>query len=227
MTRARPIDIALKVWLSMPGRDQSSLARELGVDPQHVTNWKARGMPAERHAAMAQVLGISVDQLLGLKPLTPNVGGGSLNEPPGRYGVASQGAQSTGRLQVSEVVRAQSGGQLVAIDASDDAPRGFVDIHQSHGDLLALRVRGDGLSPAIEDGEILIIDLAARPQAGERVLVRLTSGDRLCKRLLFERNDAISVADLGTKQISTLALADVQSMHPVSAVYSAHRWSPE
>lgn len=127
---------------------------------------------------------------------------------------------------MTEVVRAEAGGQIVAID-SDEAARGFVDLHQTGGDLSALRVRGDGLSPAIEDGEILIIDLDARAQAGERVLLRLRSGKRLCKRLLFERDDAISVADLSTKHTSTLQLSDVVAMHPISAVYSAHRWAAE
>lgn len=223
MKTARPIDIALSVWLSTPGRDQTSLALKLGVDPQHITNWKNRGLPASRHAAVAKALGISVDQLLGIKPLRqaagPRVSGDSLIN----YDAASKHAQSMGRLSVSETLRAELGGQL-ATTRGDDAPAGFIDVHQVTPGLLAVRVRGDGLSPAIEDGEILIIDAHASAQAGERVLLTLANGQRFCKRLLFERDDAVSIADLSTKQTTTIARADMVRIQPIIAVYSANRW---
>ena len=50
-----PIQRALDRALEL-GMNQSQFASALGVDPQHITNWKRRGMPAERHAAVAKLL---------------------------------------------------------------------------------------------------------------------------------------------------------------------------
>lgn len=61
----RPIDRALR-RAREKGMNQSLFAERLGVEPQHITNWKRRGMPPEWHARVAQVLGYTVDELLGL-----------------------------------------------------------------------------------------------------------------------------------------------------------------
>ena len=60
----RPIDRALRRARSR-GLNQTELANALGVDPQHITNWKRRGMPPEYHAKSADALDWSVDELLG------------------------------------------------------------------------------------------------------------------------------------------------------------------
>ena len=63
----RSIDRVLKL-AERRQMTQADLARALGVERQDVTNWKARGMPANRLAAAAQTLGCSVDYLLGRGP---------------------------------------------------------------------------------------------------------------------------------------------------------------
>ncbi|MFT0547840.1 helix-turn-helix domain-containing protein [Allopusillimonas ginsengisoli] len=50
--------------------NQSAFAARLGVLPQHVTNWKNRGLPAEQYQPIAEALGRSVDELLGRTPET-------------------------------------------------------------------------------------------------------------------------------------------------------------
>jgi transcriptional regulator with XRE-family HTH domain len=62
----RPIDRAL-TWAKERGWSQSDLARELGVTPQDITNWKKRGMPPEWYQRTADVLERAVDELLGRK----------------------------------------------------------------------------------------------------------------------------------------------------------------
>lgn len=60
----RPIDVALQL-AEEKGWNKSEFAGYMGVIPQHVTNWIKRGMPPERHAKAAEVLGVTVDRLLG------------------------------------------------------------------------------------------------------------------------------------------------------------------
>lgn len=64
---ARPIDRLLKRATEM-GMNQSQLAEAIKVEPQHITNWKSRGMPAAQHAAAARAVRMTVDELLGLTP---------------------------------------------------------------------------------------------------------------------------------------------------------------
>lgn len=47
------------------GWNQSDLASRLGVLPQHITNWKSRGIPPDKYVALADVLECSLDELLG------------------------------------------------------------------------------------------------------------------------------------------------------------------
>src|SRR5690606_34032471 len=44
---------------------QSELAKRLDLLPQHVSNWKTRGVPPERYEAIADALDCSIDELLG------------------------------------------------------------------------------------------------------------------------------------------------------------------
>lgn len=46
------------------GWNQSKFAELIGADKQHVTNWKSRGFPPARYAKTAEVLGITVEELL-------------------------------------------------------------------------------------------------------------------------------------------------------------------
>lgn len=47
------------------GWKQTELADKIGVKTQNITNWKTRGLPPEKLAVVAEVLGCSVDLLLG------------------------------------------------------------------------------------------------------------------------------------------------------------------
>ncbi|MGH8219950.1 MAG: hypothetical protein ACREUT_15515 [Steroidobacteraceae bacterium] len=60
----RPIDRALR-WAKGLDMGESAFAKELGVSPQRVTNWKRRGMPATFHAKAAKVTRHTIQELLG------------------------------------------------------------------------------------------------------------------------------------------------------------------
>jgi transcriptional regulator with XRE-family HTH domain len=60
----RPIDRVLEMARAK-GMNQVKFAEKMHVAPQHVTNWKSRGMPPEHLPKAADVLGCRVDDLLG------------------------------------------------------------------------------------------------------------------------------------------------------------------
>lgn len=63
----RVIDRALRLAKQRRQLNQSQFAKKMGVLPQHVTNWKRRGpdMPPEHYVNAADVIGCTVDELLG------------------------------------------------------------------------------------------------------------------------------------------------------------------
>jgi transcriptional regulator with XRE-family HTH domain len=69
--RERPIDVVLRL-ADAKGWTQSRLAKEMGVLNQHITNWKARGMPADQYEKAADVLDCSVDMLLSRTRYLPS-----------------------------------------------------------------------------------------------------------------------------------------------------------
>jgi hypothetical protein len=52
-----------------PPQKPQWLADRLGASAQVMTNWKKRGVPAARYRAIAEVLGLTVDQVEGVAPL--------------------------------------------------------------------------------------------------------------------------------------------------------------
>lgn len=59
LLRMRPIDRTL-LLAEERGMNQSDLARELGVPPQAITNWKSRGMPAAHMVSLSFSLQLKV-----------------------------------------------------------------------------------------------------------------------------------------------------------------------
>lgn len=70
------------------GWNQSEFAEAIGADKQHITNWKKRGFPPARYARTAEVLGVSVEELItGKKPATQVTSASRIAEPTTRlYG---------------------------------------------------------------------------------------------------------------------------------------------
>jgi transcriptional regulator with XRE-family HTH domain len=75
------IDRALKIAKDRHGWNQPEFAQRIGAEKQHITNWKARGMPPARYAKVANVLGITVDELLGNKPAKQTTSANRISEP--------------------------------------------------------------------------------------------------------------------------------------------------
>jgi len=62
------IEAELETRKDARGRPVAWMSKKLDVSIQTVNNWKTRGVPADRHQAIAAALGWSVDRLLGRAP---------------------------------------------------------------------------------------------------------------------------------------------------------------
>jgi len=90
----------------------------------------------------------------------------------------------------------------------------------------ALRVRGDSMSPAIEDGYYILVEPNGTCVPGEKVVIVMKDERKMCKKFLYERPDTVSVQSINGGTIHTLEKSEIEHMHPVAAVISPSKWRP-
>jgi phage repressor protein C with HTH and peptisase S24 domain len=71
--------------------------------------------------------------------------------------------------------------------------RGHVNARLPDASAYCLVIRGDSLSPSINNGWLIAIEPHAEPQPGEYVLVKTSSGQFMICELLYQRRDEISI----------------------------------
>lgn len=181
MPTERPIDIALRLAKSR-GWNQTELANRLEVSSAVISNWKARGMPAEQHERMAERLEISVDQLLGRVALTEDFDDFQM----------SKVTFNDHKVREVFVVGKGSGGFMPdRIWTDSDFPVGATDecapiaTNDIHAFLTA--VDGTSMVPRYNPGEFALVEPGTDPDIEDDVLVRLATGHTMIKRLLSRR----------------------------------------
>lgn len=58
--------VKMMKWSKDRGWNQSDVASRLGLLPQHISNWKRRGVPSDRLADISRLFESSIETLLGL-----------------------------------------------------------------------------------------------------------------------------------------------------------------
>lgn len=149
----RPIDIALRL-AKEKGLTQTAFGTLVGATSADVSNWKKRGMPAERHLDVALALGISVDSLFS----------GAPNVSPAPMG--------TKRVPVITSIQAGMWAEIVdSFQPGDAGDWLLTDIDLSDGSF-ALDIRGNSMEPEFKDGDRVIIDPEVAPQPGDFVAAK-------------------------------------------------------
>jgi phage repressor protein C with HTH and peptisase S24 domain len=88
----------------------------------------------------------------------------------------------------------------------------------------AVRIKGDGLAPAIENGVYLLVEPGAPVHNGERVLVNFKDGRKAIRKLLYERGGDLAVMLVTGGAQHTIEAAEVESVHPIFGIIEASRW---
>jgi SOS-response transcriptional repressor LexA len=168
LTMTRPIDTALAIAKKL-GHTQTAFADMLGATPADVSNWKKRGMPAERHLDAAKALGVTVDALLA----------GSIEN-------TSPGPELRGQVPVISWVKAGDWCNAADPHLPGEADR-WLDCPVSHStSTFALKVRGDSMTAptgggrTYPEGCFIFVDPDKRtPVNGERVVACLDGTDEV------------------------------------------------
>lgn len=169
---------------------------------QTVQQWE-NGMSAPRHtrlAVVAQVLGVSVEELLG---------------PPVTHAERVQQRHATVPLPIAGEIRGIEDGKLQVLQY--DEPKGHVHFPITDPKAYTMRVRGDMTAPRFRSGELIVVSPASPPGPGMDVLVRCKDGGVLLAVLAWERDDEVHLMALNeTYAATTLQRVDIESIELVA-----------
>lgn len=180
------------------GGNQSEMARFVGVSPQAVQKWIAGAAePRGKNLELAaEYLGVTPAVLKFGEAQSPVVGAQtqplSAEKKQVQTSEVEDGPQILGTPRLIPVVgRVQAGtdGMLHIDDFHPDHPDGYMLWYSSCIEAYALRVRGESMSPRYLPGEFVGVDPCAEVQPSDEVIVLLSDGRRMIKRLLWLRDE--------------------------------------
>lgn len=170
------------------GWNQSELAAKVGVTDQNITNWKKRGLPADKLAAAAEALGCSVDLLLGRSELVKSPVGLTLQAHP----------------VILDKVTVVPTISWEALMTTNPLPEVF-----------KLAAPDTSMAPKVAQGTLVELDRSLTPRPGDGVLVRDRDGHHYLRVYREKRpghweayaiNDAYSPLDSQADGLSVVAV---------------------
>lgn len=153
----------IKVLCDERGIKPATLAKTLGFSKNFFTEMKSgrvKSCSADRLAKIADYFGIGTDELLGEK-------------------------KSSVRVPIYGSVPA--GIPLEAIEEISGYEEITPELAKS-GKFIALRIKGDSMTPQICSGDVVIVRITADADTGDTVVVMIGGGDATCKKLRKEPN---------------------------------------
>lgn len=153
-------------WARDKGWNQTQLAERLGVTPAHITNWKSRGLPADRYLDVANLFGKSLDEVAGLSE-ERNV---------------SAGPTVTGLIPILSTVQAGMYKEIYEFHLSEVETTPTTAPIRRY--TFALRVEGDSMEPTFPEGYIVIVEPDEEARPGDFVVARNGDNEATFKQLI-------------------------------------------
>lgn len=217
---------------------QADFARASGISPTYVTRMlKDDTSPSRKR--IGEGLARQIEDRLNLPALwldtareRANLDVHAAEPPPSAYpgqrpsDRSPQAGISTGRdagTPVTAVARLIEDGFFEQLPFDGRQTDGWVPALTDNA-AYALRVKGDSLAPAIENGQYLIVLPGAEPHPGERIVVSFKDGRKAILKLLFRRADTLAVTRLAGGIQQTLEREDLAYVHAVFGLVEASRW---
>lgn len=152
----------LKKLMIINGKSQSDLVVDLNFRQNTVSNWMNGKMypRAEAIQKLSEYFGVSISDLIG----------------------ENKGGISSGVVRVNVYNKITSRG----VTMKDVV--GFIDVPSrmtKQGDLIALRVKGDAMTPKIDDDDIVIIQLQKTAETGDIVVFTIGDDDAIIRKFIF------------------------------------------
>ena len=144
------------------GKSPNAVYIESGVGKNFKSNLNRANPSAGKITMLANYFGVSVDYLLGKTDT-------KIKKPAG--------------VRIPVLGRVAAGIPIEAITDVDDWEEIPADMAKT-GEFAALRIRGDSMSPRMEDGDVVIVRIQADCNSGDIAVVMINGCDATCKRLV-------------------------------------------
>jgi len=179
---------AIDALASLAGTSPSGLAKRAGLDPttfnkskRVASDQRQRWPSTESVAKCLAATGVTLDQFVAM------VGGAPRS--------AVRTVPMIGFAQASEANHFDERG-FPEGDGWDEL--GFAAVEDRHA--YALEISGDALRPAFRDGTFIIVSPAAAIRRGDRVVVKIRSGEVIARELARKTSKAIELKSLNPAQ---------------------------
>jgi phage repressor protein C with HTH and peptisase S24 domain len=188
---------AIDALAGLAGTSPSGLAKRAGLDPttfnksKRITSDQRQRWPStESVAKCLAATGVTLDQFVAL------VGG-----------VPRSAMRTVPLISFAEASEANHFDERGFPDGDGWDEFGFAAVEDRHA--FALEITGDALRPAFRDGTFIIVSPAAAIRRGDRVVVKIRSGEVIAKELVRKTSKGIELKSLNPAQPDrTLATED-------------------
>lgn len=182
------------------GWSQDKLAEKLGYKSfTTIQKWESEKSepPLKKLKELADLFNIDIDQLAGTD-LTD-----SKSLPNSENGI------NLGKYRIPIVATVAAGEPIY----SEENIEGWIDYDKDpRGHIFACRIKGDSMSPRIQDGDVIIVDEESDWEDGDIILATVNGNDGTCKRIrkyadsiaLLSLNPAYDPMIFSAEQVQTL-----------------------
>ena len=216
------------------GMSSAEFAQRMGVLSSYVSNWRSRGMPADRWLRAAEVLETSVDVLTGRISGTSTLvisNPESLNlDLQGNFDLSS--GQSipvilNGSIPIIGCAKLGDDGYFADVFSDPDYTQGTLNINSRDPLAYAIRCEGHSMAPRIQPGEFVIAEPSVEASPGDEVVIEDNEGRRMVKRFLYHRDGCYHFASIN-QDFNPIVIDDkeIKSIHPVLAIVPKKFWRP-
>ena len=176
----------IKNLRNQKGISQVDLASKIDVSKQTLYKYENEiitNIPSDKIEALATELGTTPAHLMGW-----DMQSGLENHPTPLGGYEF----TPGKYRIPIVATVAAGEPIY----SEENVEGWIDYDKDpRGHVFACRIKGDSMSPRIQNGDIIIVDQEADFEDGDIVLVTVNGNDGTCKR--FKKySDSIALLSL-------------------------------
>lgn len=166
----------LKKALEMNNMNRSELADKIGVRKSSVSDWANGRYEAgqENLMAIAKALDVSPSWLMGFGPDDMN--------------------KKTKGVLIKVLGSVPAGIPIEAVEDVIDHEE-IAERLAETGEFFGLRIKGDSMSPKIDNGDVVIVKQQPDVESGEIAIVIINGQDATCKRVL-KNDDGIMLAPI-------------------------------
>lgn len=216
------------------GMSTAEFAHRMGVLSSYVSNWRRRGIPADRWVRAAEVLETSVDILTGrISGDTIIINNVSLEGASFQHGSLNTTETSAipvilnGSIPIIGCAKLGDDGYFADVFADPDYTQGTLNINSRDPLAYAIRCEGHSMVPRIQPGEFVIAEPSVEASPGDEVVVEDNNGRRMVKRFLYHRDACYHFASIN-QDFNPIVIDDkeIKSIHPVLAIVPKKFWHP-